>query len=99
MKISVDIETKVEVTEERTMSAVKIGISAWVLGRTLISRIESPTVTVPMPYQSLGLPKVSTIGAQSIFTVCGQTDRAMIVAMIATGICPWRSWKARVTVT
>ena len=88
MKISVDIETKVEVTDAATIRAVKIGISASVLGSTLISRIERPTVTVPRPYHSLGLPKVSMIGAHSILTVCGQTDSAMIVAMIATGICP-----------
>jgi len=99
MKISVDMLTSVEATEEKMTSALSTGTSARVIGKTLIARIVPPTVAVPRPYHSLGLPTVSTSGAHKTFQVCGNTDRAISVAIIAVGKPARASKKPIVTPT
>ena len=99
MKISLDMLTSVEAIEETTMSTLKTGISARVIGSTLIVRMLPPTSVVPKPYHSLGLPAVSTTGAHSIFHVCGQTESAIKAPIMAVGTPARASRKPSVTVT
>jgi len=68
-------------------------------GNTLMKRIVAPMPAAPSPYQSLGLPTVSTIGAHSTFHVCTQSVPAMMV-VISSVLSPERpSRKASVTPT
>ena len=99
MKISDDMLTSVDAADETSASSVMAGTPRAVAGSTLIARIEAPTPVAPRPYQSLGLPTVSTIGAHSTFQVWTQIVPATI-DVTSSVLSPAReSRKARVTLT
>ena len=64
-----------------------------------MARIVTPVPAAPSPYQSLGLPTVSMIGAHSTFQVWTQSVAAMM-AVTSSVLNPARSSRnASVTLT